>query len=128
MSQIRSIYKQHRHRDQKSEEVWQIILPNAVCQPYAMVIVPSDTCLANAAMLTSRWLWKAASVTYVAWVKKNSVKRVKLHLLLVIFRRNRRFRYGCLIEKGIRKHNSNRGTNPMYRFESRPCFREKHNL
>lgn len=84
MSQTRPINKQHRHGNQERKEVLEIVSPNAVCQPYAMVVVSGDTGLADTAMFTPGRFLKATGIAYAAWVEKNSIKRIKLHLLLVI--------------------------------------------
>lgn len=53
---------------------------DAVIHPYAVVIVAYDACLAEGAVLTSRWLLETARAAIVGWMIERVVEGVAKEL------------------------------------------------
>lgn len=84
MTKVGPVNQHDRKRDQERDEVHAVIGPDAVHQPYTVVVMSRNTGLTEAAMLAARWLEELASATFMPRMKKDSVVRIASHLFLMV--------------------------------------------
>jgi hypothetical protein len=89
MTKVGAVNQHHRKGDQKRDEVHAILGPDAVHQPYTVVVMSRNTGLTEAAMLAARWLEELAGATSMPGVKKDSIVRIASHLFFMVLRRDK---------------------------------------
>lgn len=84
MAKVGAVDQHDRKGDQERDEVHAIVSPDAVHQPYTVVVMSRNTSATEAAMLAARWLEEFAGAALMSWMKKDSVIRIASHLFRMV--------------------------------------------
>lgn len=89
MAKVRTVNQHDRKGDQERDEVHAVVGPDAVHQPYTVVVMPRNTGLTEAAMLAPRWLEELAGAALMPRMKKDPVIWIASHLFLMVLCRDK---------------------------------------
>ena len=89
ITKVGAVDQHDRKGDQERDEVHAVVSPDAVHQPYTVVVMSRDTGPTEAAMLAARWLEEFAGATLMPWMKKDSVVWIASHLFRMVLCRDK---------------------------------------
>lgn len=88
MAQKRAIDQQDRQGQQQTQKVMIVVRAHAINQPYTVVVLSSNTRLAETAMLAPCWFNKFACWAIASRVEDDPVVGITGHLLRMVLRGN----------------------------------------